>query len=86
MDIKKYIRPTLGIIFLLIGIISSFTPVIPVLGVVGLFAGAFLLAPYIPFFAKIKEWVKSKDRSGKTEQVEKKLEDIEKEKKRKSEH
>lgn len=74
MDIKQFIRPTLGIIFLLLGIVSSFIPAIPVLGVLGLFAGAFLLAPYIPFFAKVKEWVKSKDRSGKTAQAEKKLE------------
>lgn len=66
----------------MIGIVSSFIPVIPVLGVVGLFAGAFLLAPYFPFFEKIKEWVKSKDRSGKTAQVEKKLEDTETQKKR----
>ncbi|MEK6475885.1 hypothetical protein WJR50_00070 [Catalinimonas sp. 4WD22] len=79
MNFNQYIRPILGTIALLLGIAFCFIPAVPVLGIVGLFAGAFLLAPYVPFFAKLKEWVKSKDRSGKTVEVEDKLENLENE-------
>jgi xanthosine utilization system XapX-like protein len=73
----RYLRLTLGIISMVLGIVFSFIPVIPVLGVLGIFVGAFLLAPYISVFARVKEWVKYRDRSGKTHQAEEKLEEAE---------
>lgn len=78
-----YIRPVLGFICLILGIVFSFIPLIPVLGILGIFAGAFLLAPYIPVFHKMKEWLKSKDKSGKTQEAEEKLEGMEQKNKEK---
>lgn len=77
MNIKKHIRLIAGIVALLIGVTFFIVPVIPVLGVAGLFAGAFLLAPYIPVLNKFKEWLKQKDSSGRTQQTEQKMEELE---------
>lgn len=77
MNIRKHIRLIAGIIALSIGISFFIVPVIPVLGVVGLFAGAFLLAPYISILNRFKEWMKEKDSSGKTEKTEEKMEELE---------
>lgn len=77
MNIKKHIRLIAGIVSLLIGIAFFIVPVIPVLGVAGLFAGAFLLAPYIPILDRFKEWMKKKDSSGNTEKTEKKMNELE---------
>ena len=77
VGIRKHIRLIAGIIALLIGIAFFIVPVIPVLGVAGLFAGAFLLAPYIPILNKFKEWLKKKDSSGKTKKTEEKMQELE---------
>ena len=77
MEIRKHIRLIAGIVALLIGIAFFIVPVIPVLGVAGLFAGAFLLAPYIPILNKFKEWLKKKDSSGKTQETEEKMQELE---------
>jgi len=77
MEIRKHIRLIAGIVALLIGIAFFIVPVIPVLGVGGLFAGAFLLAPYIPILNKFKEWLKKKDSSGKTQETEEKMQELE---------
>mgnify|MGYP006302608259 CR=1 FL=1 len=77
MNIRKHIRLIAGIIALAIGIAFFIVPIIPVLGVAGLFAGAFLLAPYIPILNRFKEWMKEKDSSGKTERTEEKMEELE---------
>ncbi len=79
MHIKKHIRLVAGIVVLLIGIAFFIVPVVPVLGVVGLFTGTFLLAPYIPIFNRFKEWIKKKDSSGRTQQTEQKMNELEKE-------
>lgn len=78
MNIRKHIRLIAGIIALAIGIAFFIVPIIPVLGVAGLFAGAFLLAPYIPMLNRFKEWMKKKDSSGNTEKTEEKMEELEK--------
>lgn len=77
MNIRKHIRLIAGIIALAIGIAFFIVPIIPVLGVAGLFAGAFLLAPYIPILNRFKEWMKKKDSSGNTEKTEEKMEELE---------
>jgi len=77
MNIKKHLRPILGTVALIIGIVFFIIPIIPVLGVAGLFAGAFLLAPYIPFLNRFKDWLKKKDTSGNTEKTEQKLNEME---------
>lgn len=78
MNLKKNIRLIAGIVSLIIGIAFFIVPIIPVLGVAGLFAGAFLLAPYIPVLNKFKEWLKKKDSSGNTEKTEQKMNELEK--------
>lgn len=79
MHIKKHIRLVAGIVVLLLGIAFFIVPAIPILGIVGLFAGTFLLAPYIPVLNRFKEWIKKKDSSGRAQQTEQKMNELEKE-------
>jgi len=78
MEIRKHLRLIAGIFALIIGVTFSIVPVIPVLGIAGLFIGAFLLAPYIPILNKFKNWLKKKDSHGHTEKTEEKLNELEK--------
>ncbi len=77
MNIRKHLRLIAGIIAMIIGIVFFAVPIIPVLGIAGLFAGAFLLAPYIPILNRFKEWLKKKDSSGKTDKTEEKMNELE---------
>ena len=77
MFFEKHARLIAGIVALIVGIICTIVPLIPVLGVAGLFAGAFLLSPYVPILDRFKEWLKKKDSSGHTEKTEEILEEFE---------
>ena len=68
----KYIRLTAGIIFLILGAVFIVIPFIP-LGYLFLIAGLFLLAYYIPSLNKILNKVRKKDKKGRVEKVEEKV-------------
>ncbi len=74
---KEYIRLVAGIIILILGLIFMLVPFIP-LGYVFLIAGLFLLSYKIPFFRKIIDKIKRKDKKGRVEKVEKKIDEGEK--------
>jgi hypothetical protein len=67
---KKFIRPVIGIIILILGGVFMLVPFIP-LGYIFLFGGLFLLSTKIPIFKKWLDKAKSKDKKGKIEKVEK---------------
>jgi hypothetical protein len=69
---KKYIRPVIGIIILILGGIFMMVPFIP-LGYIFLFGGLFLLSTKIPLFKKWLDKAKAKDDKGRIEKVEKKV-------------
>ncbi len=56
----KNIRPVLGGLCILFGMIFMLVPFIP-LGYILLFGGIFLLAPYIPVVDKLLKKIKNKD-------------------------
>jgi uncharacterized membrane protein YbaN (DUF454 family) len=70
---KKYIRPVVGGIILLLGAVFMIVPFIP-LGYIFLFGGLFLLSTEIPVFRKWLEKAKSKDKKNRIEKVEKTVE------------
>lgn len=74
---KKYIRRVAGIIILVFGAIFMVVPFIP-LGYAFLFAGLFLLSTEVPAFRKILDKVKRKDKKGRVEKVERKVDEGEK--------
>lgn len=67
---KKYLRPVAGGIILLLGAVFMIVPFIP-LGYIFLFGGLFLLSTEIPFFKKLLNKAKSKDKKNRIEKVEK---------------
>ncbi|MFW6371917.1 MAG: hypothetical protein ACOC10_12005 [Bacteroidota bacterium] len=69
---KKYLRPVVGAVILLLGAVFMVVPFIP-LGYIFLFGGLFLLSTEIPIFKKWLEKAKSKDDKGRVEKVEKKV-------------
>ncbi|HTO34827.1 MAG TPA: hypothetical protein VFC92_02895 [Bacteroidales bacterium] len=73
---KKYIRLVAGILILLLGGVFMLIPFIP-LGYVLVFAGLFLLAQYVPFLRKLVDKLKKKDKKGRIEKVEKKINEAE---------
>jgi hypothetical protein len=73
---KKYIRPVIGIIILVLGGIFMVVPFIP-LGYIFLFGGLFLLSTKIPLFKKWLDKAKAKDDKGRIEKVEKKVDEKE---------
>jgi len=75
MNIKKNIRFIAGIIVLVLGGVFMVVPFIP-LGYIFLFVGAFLLAPKVPFLRRFMKWLKKKDKSGKLEKAEDKVDDV----------
>jgi uncharacterized membrane protein YbaN (DUF454 family) len=73
---KKHVRTVVGIIILILGGIFMVVPFIP-LGYIFLFGGLFLLSTKVPLFKKWLEKAKSKDKKGKIEKVEKKVDEKE---------
>ncbi len=69
---KKYLRPVVGGIILLLGIVFMVVPFIP-LGYIFLFGGLFLLSSEIPIFKKWLSKAKSKDKKDRIEKVEDKV-------------
>lgn len=64
----KYIRPVLGVLILLVGLISMFLPFLP-LGYLFTFGGLFLLAPNIPVLNKLINRLEEKDDKGRVEKA-----------------
>lgn len=75
---KKYLRPVVGIIILILGGVFMIVPFIP-LGYIFLFGGLFLLSPYIPIFRKWLDKAKKKDDKNRIAKVEKKVREKEEE-------
>ena len=74
--VKKYIRPVIAILTLILGGVFMLIPFIP-LGYVLIFVGLFLLTPYSP---KLKKWIqklKKNDDKHVIEDAEKKVEESE---------
>jgi uncharacterized membrane protein YbaN (DUF454 family) len=65
----QYSRIVYGFIFLILGIVFSLLPMIP-LGYVFLFASLLLLAKKVPALNKWIRWLKMKDKSGSLKKVE----------------
>ncbi|MCU0571433.1 MAG: DUF2892 domain-containing protein [Syntrophobacteraceae bacterium] len=55
---RRIIRITLGVVFIVLGILGLFLPVLQ--GVLFLIIGVFLLASQIPLFARIFCWIQEK--------------------------
>ena len=68
----KYIRLATGLIILILGIVFMMFPFIP-LGYLFVIAGLFLLAYQIPVLYKLINKIKHKDKKGRVEKVEKKI-------------
>jgi hypothetical protein len=64
----SYIRPVLGTIVLIIGLVSMVLPFLP-LGYLFSFGGLFLLAPYIPVLKRFLSYLKKKDNKGRVEKA-----------------
>ena len=71
---KKYIRLVAGIVILVFGAVFMVVPFIP-LGYAFLFAGLFLLSTEIPALKKFLNKIKRKDKKGRVEKVEKKIDE-----------
>ena len=71
---KKHIRLGIGILVLCLGLVFMLFPFIP-LGYVFVTAGLFLLAYEIPALKKQVNKLKKKDKKGRVEKVEKKLQE-----------
>jgi|GEM_PF-2526735 len=63
---SKYVRPVIGSLCILFGIVFMAVPFIP-LGYILLFGGLFLLTPYIPGADKLLNKIKSKDKKNRVE-------------------
>ncbi len=74
---KKYVRLVAAIIILAFGAVFMVVPFIP-LGYVFLIAGLFLLASYIPPLNKFLDKIRKKDKKGRVEKVEQKIDEGEK--------
>jgi uncharacterized membrane protein len=68
----KYIRLAAGLIILILGIVFMLFPFIP-LGYLFVIAGLFLLAYQIPVLYKFINKIKQRDKKGRVEKVEKKI-------------
>ncbi len=73
---KKYIRPVTGLIIFVAGIVLMLIPFIPA-GYILIIAGAFLLAPEIPFMKRFLGKLKKWDHSHRIEKAEQKVNEIE---------
>jgi uncharacterized membrane protein YbaN (DUF454 family) len=69
---RRYIRPIIGGLLFLIGVVFMFLPMIP-LGYLVLGASAVVLAPLSPPFRHLLRWLEERDSSGRVETVEKKI-------------
>jgi len=72
----KYIRIGLAVLLLALGAVFMLIPVIP-LGYILLFAGLFLLVPYIPFLNKWLSFLKKKDHKNRINKAEEKINKVE---------
>lgn len=73
---RKYLRLIFGSIILIVGIGFMLVPFLPI-GYIFIFVAVFLLSPYIPFLAKLMRYLKSKDKNGELNKVERKIKEIE---------
>jgi uncharacterized membrane protein len=73
---KKYLRPTAGVICLVLGSVFMLIPFIP-LGYILIFAGLFLLAAEIPFLRKYIDKIRKRDAKGRVDKVERSVEHAE---------
>lgn len=74
---KKYVRMVAAIIILVFGAVFMLVPFIP-LGYIFVFAGLFLLASYIPPLNKVLNKIRKKDKKGRVDKVEEKIDEGEK--------
>jgi len=52
--VRAILRITAGWIFLVLGLLGLFLPLLQ--GILFLAIGAYLLAPHVPFFARLRAW------------------------------
>jgi membrane protein implicated in regulation of membrane protease activity len=78
----NYIRPVLGIIVLIIGLVSMVLPFLP-LGYLFTLGGVILLAPDIPFLKRFISFLEKKDKKGRVEKATEKFTEVEEKVKRK---
>ena len=69
---KKNLRYIVGGLVLLFGAVFMFIPFIP-LGYILLAAGAFLLAPTVPFLRKVLKYIEKKDKKNRVKKLEDKI-------------
>lgn len=74
---STYLRYVLGILIGLLGVVFMFIPFIPI-GYLLIFAALFILSPKIPFLRKYVRFLKRKDKDGRLNKLEKKINDLEK--------
>lgn len=72
----RYIRPVIGAILLLIGLVSMFLPFLP-LGYLFSLAGLVLLASRIPILQRLLSYLEKKDKKGKVKEVNEKISEVE---------
>jgi len=70
--IKNNLRIISGVFFLLLGVATFWIPFF-VISHVFLFAGAYLLSPFIPVLEKFIDWLRKKDKNNRFEKTEKKI-------------
>lgn len=73
----SYIRPVLGSIVLIIGLISMVLPFLP-LGYIFTLGGIFILSPYIPYLKRLIAYLEKKDKKGRVKKANEKFSEIEK--------
>lgn len=55
---KLVLRHAVGWLFIVLGILGCFLPILQ--GILFLAIGVFLLADYVPFFGRIRDWIHRK--------------------------
>ncbi|RED94896.1 hypothetical protein [Marinoscillum furvescens] len=73
---STYLRYVLGVLIGLIGVVFMFIPFIPI-GYLLIFMALFILSPKIPFLKKYVRFLKRKDKDGRLNKLEKKINDLE---------
>jgi hypothetical protein len=72
----SYIRPVLGSIVLIIGLVSMVLPFLP-LGYIFTLGGIFILSPYIPYLKKLISYLEKRDKKGRVKKANQKFSEIE---------
>ncbi len=75
---RKYIRPVIGIIIMIAGIVFMLIPFIPI-GYILILVGAFFLAPEVPAVGRMIDKLKKKDKKNRIAKAEKKFNEVEEE-------